>query len=1525
MNMAYNNNDFDDIRPYKQGVAVVRKGDYYGAIMVGGKQILPPIYESLTDFENGYATAKYYGDERVVNLSGQVRVKNGEEQLFLPEEYDWGWDFEDGRCVVIREKKIGVIDKDLNVILPFEYILIQRICPQFFLCRIDGSMSECIINTSGNIVINLEHKELVTIIGSYFVCDSSSLGSSRIIDFSGKELLNSNFEGYFHEAQQINDHYLFVKLILHDQKGKICYLLRRNGDVVFEVRDDLKIMLDSNYIYCRSSFGSLYKIDNDANIYLLYANLDKKELSSDTDLVSLSNLEGMKVSAKYLNYRFRELSDDLLSVHDNKTNLFGLAEKDGTLIISPQYNSIAIWTGKAYIVSISKKDTQNNTHLVKYGIIDKDGTELLPFEYDSLDVLIPHKLLRYSIRDDKSYTKLYGLIDSNFIVICSPTYNKFETINTPDMVKATKGNLCGIIDVKGNVVIPIKFWSITKSQRTEAPFLVSRDQPSLYGNSGKTNLVNEKGEFVVSTKDGSDIKISSKRFDWCGNFSESGIAEVMLNGMVGKIDLTGHLITLNGNETLRIPDLFSWAYDFKYGYAAVLKESKWGIVDANFKLIIPCEYDYIAPLCPEYFVYKKEDSQKCGLLDANNKVIAPNEYASIENVDGKYFKLEVYNQYGNPKSGKFLLVDMNGKTLVSVPCSGYELLIIDERKYWKIYTGGWGIEGWGIEGWGIYSDGQMLISPIYKKITYEDGYFLCHYFYHYVNYNTNSKIFDTIPFRINIKGEIILNRQGREFTVPSEYDMAIEAGCGLIKVRSGGKWGLLDNKKKLVTTNQYSFIGDFIGHYAVVGVGKFSSPMCNKYDLRSLTNKMTFGLVDLTGEEVLKPEYQSVEIFDNGYICICNDWKFGLISHTLNIIVPPQYRSIKMIDNYHFVVDNTGLIDVNGNVVIQPDNNIYSNPYKIDVLADGFYKLTREHNGLYEASIVNSNGKVILPFEYNIKDLTMLENGLILVTKMLYNDAFPRYNLMSIQGKELFQVDYNELKNLENGLISIRGKDGWGLADILGNIIFEPRYIRELEFKDSVSEIQVQESEHTLECNIDGTIYVRNGDEKVALPSKYYWGTEFCSGLSIVRLKNSYRSMGVINICGDVVLLPKYESIQMFSNNIIITKQGDYYGAYDVNGNMVLPQIFLSIEFASNNTMLVKWNTNKAESWDNKGYVPGEKDSEYVNYDLDLNPRDQSRNRSALCALDGHSISDPNIPFVGKFVGYYARIYKEILVEDCIIKFKGVGVIDIEGNIILEPIFNAVRLFKDSSYAEIVLDKKIGIAYLSNHKIIMLNELNVKHIWEIDRLGRCLFSDKSCKYDSDTKEWYDGNYGVLNTGGVIVKAGKYDYVELLDNGLMLVCQNIEGANLYGILDIDGKEIIPTKYTNISSFYGENAVICIGGERSYGKINNGKWGVINSKGEFVKECVYDSEEDLKPFVDFDINSKDKNSINRNIPKVVLSDYIHDNIRSTDDYYYPYDYDDSFDNESSKYGGYNGYDDDTIDEAFDGNPGLTWNID
>ena len=51
------------------------------------------------------------------------------------------------------------------------------------------------------------------------------------------------------------------------------------------------------------------------------------------------------------------------------------------------------------------------------------------------------------------------------------------------------------------------------------------------------------------------------------------------------------------------------------------------------------------------------------------------------------------------------------------------------------------------------------------------------------------------------------------------------------------------------------------------------------------------------------------------------------------------------------------------------------------------------------------------------------------------------------------------------------------------------------------------------------------------------------------------------------------------------------------------------------------------------------------------------------------------------------------------------------------------------------------------------------------------------------------------------------------------------------------------------------------------------------------------------------------------------------RNSYDYGYDSYYDDDDDDggQYSKYGGYNGWDDNTIDEAFDGNPELTWNID
>ena len=208
-------------------------------------------------------------------------------------------------------------------------------------------------------------------------------------------------------------------------------------------------------------------------------------------------------------------------------------------------------------------------------------------------------------------------------------------------------------------------------------------------------------------------------------------------------------------------------------------------------------------------------------------------------------------------------------------------------------------------------------------------------------------------------------------------------------------------------------------------------------------------------------------------------------------------------------------------------------------------------------------------------------------------------------------------------------------------------------------------------------------------------------------------------------------------------------------------------------------------------------------------------------------------------------------------------------------------------------------------------------------MGRCVYSE-DCEYDKKCEDWTGGTRGVLSLKGIIVPSGKYRDIVLLENGLI----KVSNEDLYGLLDKDGNEILQMNYSYISSFKGNLATICINGKREdewpY-KIRGGKWGVIDCTGKFVKECVSDDEEFLEE-KEYD-NKKQDNTVQFEKPSVVLSDMIPEpKERNSYDYGYDSYYDDDDDGgQYSKYGGYNGWDDNTIDEAFDGNPELTWNID
>ena len=128
---AIGNNRFDAIISIQIdcSLAVVKLKEKYGAISLSGEMIASPIYDELSEFVNGYSQATF-NDAKLwgyplnqnihhqISTYGHLLVKNGDANVLLPKEYDWGTDIINGISIVLKDGAIGVIDISGKEIVP---------------------------------------------------------------------------------------------------------------------------------------------------------------------------------------------------------------------------------------------------------------------------------------------------------------------------------------------------------------------------------------------------------------------------------------------------------------------------------------------------------------------------------------------------------------------------------------------------------------------------------------------------------------------------------------------------------------------------------------------------------------------------------------------------------------------------------------------------------------------------------------------------------------------------------------------------------------------------------------------------------------------------------------------------------------------------------------------------------------------------------------------------------------------------------------------------------------------------------------------------------------------------------------------------------------------------------------------------------------------------------------------------------------------------------------------------------------
>jgi len=191
----------------------------------------------------------------------------------------------------------------------------------------------------------------------------------------------------------------------------------------------------------------------------------------------------------------------------------------------------------------------------KWGFIDKEGNEIIPFMYDSVSPF-SDGLARAKF-DNK-----WGVINIKNEVVIPFIYDGIVIYSS--FIRVELDNKMGLIDKQNNIIAPI-IYDIIYGRIHKNIVIVKLD--------GKYGLIDNKtGKEVFPIK-----------YDNIHSF-RGGLAVVRLNNKFGFVDKDGNLV---------VPIIYSWAYDFREGLARVRYDGKWGFVDTTGNLVIPIIYDNV--------------------------------------------------------------------------------------------------------------------------------------------------------------------------------------------------------------------------------------------------------------------------------------------------------------------------------------------------------------------------------------------------------------------------------------------------------------------------------------------------------------------------------------------------------------------------------------------------------------------------------------------------------------------------------------------------------------------------------------------------------------------------------------------------------------------------------------------------------------------------------------------------------------------------------------------------------------------
>lgn len=337
---------------------------------------------------------------------------------------------------------------------------------------------------------------------------------------------------------------------------------------------------------------------------------------------------------EYSDIRFQEHSDLIFVMKDS---LLGFMNRKLEWVIPPKYDG-RVWYDMEEVDDFFEYGMIVLTDMNgKEGVVDSTGREILPCQYDRVRIAGPDLFII-----EKRNEKVVGAVNHHGDTVIPFVYNLLYSYND-HYLEAERQDLYGVLSVTGQEIVPCKYemiwgsdmgyfaarqggkWGVVDSaNNVVVPFLYKASYLCFFPKSDiielvipgeKSQLLNRKGEILVSSFDdcilsesGERIAILTRDQDWnatCEIYDRQGRKVDAFERMEYEEELMPYISMI-----------------------PVKRNGKWGFVNRDFELIVPCQYETPIFGGDRYGNVNTGDGQTT-LIDEQGQLIISGPYAYI--------------------------------------------------------------------------------------------------------------------------------------------------------------------------------------------------------------------------------------------------------------------------------------------------------------------------------------------------------------------------------------------------------------------------------------------------------------------------------------------------------------------------------------------------------------------------------------------------------------------------------------------------------------------------------------------------------------------------------------------------------------------------------------------------------------------------------------------------------------------------------------------------------------------------------